>query len=134
MDATGLQNSREAIHTGPPWSWMGVGAVMVLIVSVLAIALARDAGETTLPVVKAPVTESEVGTFEEDLVLHGRGLVDLPALTTEQPSNVAKAKDAAKATKVGGGGAWSAAITTCPGKFAVWGPGFYASKGLPTSC
>lgn len=79
MDATGLQHPSESVHTATPWSWVGVGAVLVLILTVLTIGLARDAEETVGPASKGPVAEVQVEGPTKDLVLHGRGLMDMSA-------------------------------------------------------
>jgi len=108
MSATGIQNPSGSVHTGTPWSWVGVAAVMVLILTVLSIGLARNVGETTGPVVKAPIVEIQTEVPATDLVLHGRGLVDMP-------DQVAAAEDAAVATKSTANATSSTAAEIVPG-------------------
>ena len=80
MNALKLQHTSETVHAGASWSWIGAGAAGVLILIVLSIALARDLAETTPPASGGVVTEitADVPMAPRDLVLHGRGLVDLP--------------------------------------------------------
>ena len=120
MSATEMQHPSGSAHTGTPWSWVGVAAMMVLILTVLSIGLARNVGETTGPVVKAPVVEIQTEVAAKDLVLHGRGLVDMP-------DQVAAAEDAAVATKSTANETSSTGAGIVPGKAC---PERLALKGL----
>lgn len=120
MSATEMQHPSGSAHAGTPWSWVGVAAMMVLILTVLSIGLARNVGETTGPVVKAPVVEIQTEVAAKDLVLHGRGLVDMP-------DQVAAAEDAAVATKSTANETSSTGAGIVPGKAC---PERLALKGL----
>ena len=85
MNALKLQHTSETVRAGASWSWVGTGAAGVLILIVLSIAFARDLGETSSPPsTGGAVTEvqADVPMAPRDLVLHGRGLVDMPAIAT----------------------------------------------------
>ncbi len=119
MSATEVQHPSGSAHTGTPWSWVGVAAVMVLISRCCRSGWLATSGETTRPGggETAPVTEIQIEVPAKDLVLHGRGLVDMP-------DQVAVAKGAAAATKstaneTSGAGAGIAAKATCPEQLAL---------------
>jgi hypothetical protein len=84
MNALKLQHTSETVHAGTSWSWVGAGAAAVLILIVLSIALARDLVETSPPASGGAVAEvqTDVPSAPRDLVLHGRGLVDMPDVAT----------------------------------------------------
>jgi hypothetical protein len=84
MNALKLQHTSETVRAGASWSWVGAGAAAVLILIVLSIALARDLVETSPPASGGAVAEiqTDVPMAPRDLVLHGRGLVDLPDVAT----------------------------------------------------
>jgi hypothetical protein len=96
MNALKLEHTNETVRPGTSWSWVGAGAAGVLIVIVLSIALARDVVETSPPAPGPAVAEvqADVPMAPRDLVLHGRGLVDMPldasvgAATAGSGSNV----------------------------------------------
>jgi hypothetical protein len=119
MSATGIQNSSTSVHTGSAWSWVGVAAVMVLILTVLSIGLARNVGETTGPVVRAPVAQIQSEAPAKDLVLHGRGLVDMPDQVAAAEDGAAATKSTANETSSTGAGIVSG--MTCPERLALKG-------------
>ena len=119
MSATQVQHPSGSAHTGTPWSWVGVAAVMVLVLTVLSIGLARNVGETTGPVVKAPVAEIQTEVPAKDLVLHGRGLVDMPDQVAAAEDGAAATKSAANETSSTGAGVVSG--MTCPERLALKG-------------
>jgi hypothetical protein len=118
MSATEVQHPSGSAHTGTPWSWVGVAAVTVLIVTVLSIGLARDVGETTGPVVRAPVAEIQTEVAAKDLVLHGRGLVDMPDQVAAEDAAAATKSTANEAASAGAGIVPSRA---CPERLALKG-------------
>jgi len=118
MSATEVQHPSGSAHTGTPWSWVGVAAVTVLIVTVLSIGLARDVGETTGPVVRAPVAEIQTEVAAKDLVLHGRGLVDMPDQVAAEDAAAATKSTANEASSAGAGIVPSRA---CPERLALKG-------------
>ena len=84
MNALKLQHTSETVRAGASWSWVGAGAAGVLILIVLSIALARDLVEPSPPVSGGAITEvqADVPMAPRDLVLHGRGIVDMPEVAT----------------------------------------------------
>lgn len=119
MSATGIQNPGTSVHTGSAWSWVGVAAVMVLILTVLSIGLARNVGETTGPAVGAPVAEVQSEAPAKDLVLHGRGLVDMPDQVAAAEHGAAATNSTANETSSTGAGIVSG--MTCPERLALKG-------------
>ena len=81
MNALKLEHTDETVRSGTSWSWVGAGAAGVLIVIALSIAVARDLVATSPPAPGPAVAEvqADVPLAPRDLVLHGRGLVDMPA-------------------------------------------------------
>jgi hypothetical protein len=118
MSATGIQNSSRSVHTGSAWSWVGVAAAMVLILAVLSIGLARNVGETTGPVVRAPVAEIQSEAPAKDLVLHGRGLVDMPEQVAAEDGAVATKATTNETSSTGAG---IVSRMTCPERLALKG-------------
>jgi hypothetical protein len=87
MSATGIQNPSGSAHTGTPWSWVGVSAVLVLMLAVLTIWLARDTGETTTPPTvrtetTAPVTDVGLPLPTKGVIVRGGGYVVMPPRAT----------------------------------------------------
>jgi hypothetical protein len=82
MSATEVQNPSGAAHTGTPWSWVGVSAVLVLMLAVFAIWMARP-GETTRPEAvrtetTAPASGALVQAPAKGLIVRGGGYVVMP--------------------------------------------------------
>ena len=101
MNALKLQHTNETVRAGASWSWVGAGAAGVLILIVLSIAMARDLAETSPPSSGGAVTEmqAEVPMAPRDLVLHGRGLVDLPAVATAGAATTGTSSNTSRETQ-----------------------------------